>query len=90
MRYLVFARHKFIYDTTNGITLIDLAPETARKDNDVYVVHEQYAPTDQEPVGYVESEQIDTLLGGYKSAAITVTEASEIIAAVEADLAEAV
>ena len=87
MRYKIFARHKYIYD--GAITLTDLAPETARKTDDVYIVHEEYAPNDQEPIGYIETDDItDNLLGDYTDSAVTVLQASEILASVDQDIAE--
>ena len=87
MRYKIFARHKYIYD--GAITLTDLAPETARKTDDVYIVHEELSPADQEPIGYIESDDItDNLLTDYADSAVTVLQASELVAAVEQDIAE--
>lgn len=83
MKFLVYARYKYINDN-GAIVLTDLAPSTAKRDDNVYAVHEQYAPTDQEPIGGIESEG-EPLLIGYADLAKTVLDASELLAAVEAD-----
>ena len=88
MKYLVYARYKYIYQN-GAIILKDLAEPTVKKDDNVFTVHEQFAPPNLEPIGGIESEG-EPILSGYADTALTLLQASEIIAAVEADEAEAI
>ena len=86
MNFSIFGRYKYIYE--NGeIVLKDLAEPTQKRDDYVYAVHKELAPTDQEPIGGIESEG-EPILADFKDSATTLLQASEIIAADDMDIAE--
>ena len=91
LKFLIFTRFKSVYNTVTGIIdTVDTLPNTAvRYDDYSYIVHEQYAPVGELPIGeYFDGDEKDILLGNFTEAAIQNMQASEILSAIEADIAE--